>query len=169
MPKILFVDDEPAVLAGLRDALRREPFRIFTAHSADQALAMLEQESIDVIVSDERMPGICGAGLLARVCRTYPDTVTGGGTALRRRGSLGRRRVFTHLSPCRAGRDPQHRRAHTQQHIDQPHRDTTRQRPIVNQHQYRHGGYRPRSESHGGRAHHQRRPDALRRQTRRQK
>ncbi|VAW99279.1 hypothetical protein MNBD_GAMMA20-1536 [hydrothermal vent metagenome] len=75
MPKILFVDDEPAVLAGLRDALRREPFRIFTAHSADQALAMLEQESIDVIVSDERMPGICGAGLLARVCRAYPDTV----------------------------------------------------------------------------------------------
>ncbi len=39
MPKILFVDDEPAVLAGLRDALRREPFHIFTAQSADQALA----------------------------------------------------------------------------------------------------------------------------------
>ncbi|MCF6362095.1 MAG: response regulator [Gammaproteobacteria bacterium] len=75
MPKILFVDDEPAVLAGLRDALRREPFRIFTAHSADQALTLLEQETIDVIVSDERMPGICGAGLLARVCRAYPDTV----------------------------------------------------------------------------------------------
>ena len=75
MPKILFVDDEPAVFEGIRNALRREPFHILSARSADQALAMLEQEVIDIIVSDERMPGICGAGLLARVCRAYPDTV----------------------------------------------------------------------------------------------
>ena len=75
MPKILFVDDEPAVLEGIRDALRREPLQILTAQSADQALAILEQEVIDIIVSDERMPGICGAGLLTRVCRAYPDTI----------------------------------------------------------------------------------------------
>jgi len=75
MPKILFVDDEPAVLEGIRNALRREPFQVLTAQSADQALAILAQEVIDIIVSDQRMPGICGAGLLARVCRAYPDTV----------------------------------------------------------------------------------------------
>ena len=70
-PRILFVDDEPELLESIRDALRRERFRIFTAGSAAEALAVLEQQEIEVVVSDERMPGMSGSELLAEVYRRY--------------------------------------------------------------------------------------------------
>jgi DNA-binding NtrC family response regulator len=73
--KILFVDDEPDVLEGILNALRRESYYVLTARSAGQALHVLEQHAIDVVVSDERMPGMTGTQFLARVCRAYPDTV----------------------------------------------------------------------------------------------
>ena len=75
--KILFVDDEPNVLSGLRRLLR-EKRRVWTmrfANGGEEALQILENESFDVIVSDMRMPGIDGAELLTRVARDYPQTV----------------------------------------------------------------------------------------------
>jgi DNA-binding NtrC family response regulator len=74
-PRILLVDDDPHVTAGLQRSLRKEPYEIFTAHSADEALQLLEQQPVDVIVSDEKMPGMSGSELLARVHQSYPDIV----------------------------------------------------------------------------------------------
>ena len=75
--KILFVDDEPNVLAGLRRMLRgqRKMWDMMFACGGSEALEMLSQQRVDVIVSDMRMPGIDGAELLQRVSKEYPNTV----------------------------------------------------------------------------------------------
>jgi DNA-binding NtrC family response regulator len=72
---LLLVDDEPALLEGLKGALRKEPFDIVTATSAAQGLEVLAERPVDVVVSDERMPGMCGSEFLAVVRRRYPDTI----------------------------------------------------------------------------------------------
>ncbi|MEO8223697.1 MAG: response regulator [Gammaproteobacteria bacterium] len=73
--KILFVDDEPNVTSALRRAFRHEPHEIFTAQSAAEALAILARTKVDVIISDERMPGMPGSVFLAQVRQLYPDTI----------------------------------------------------------------------------------------------
>jgi CheY-like chemotaxis protein len=75
--RLLFVDDEPAVLASLRTVFRRdcERWDMTFAHGGNAALAELEHEAFDVVVSDMRMPGIDGAQLLERVRERSPRTV----------------------------------------------------------------------------------------------
>ena len=72
---VLFVDDEPMVTEGLKRALRKEPYRILSARSGKEALAMLELEKVDVIVSDERMEGMSGSELLSIVRKRRPNTI----------------------------------------------------------------------------------------------
>lgn len=73
--KILFVDDEANVLAGLRRQLRRT-FDLETALGADNALNVLEEKGpFSVVVSDLRMPGMDGIQLLSRVREAAPDSV----------------------------------------------------------------------------------------------
>ena len=74
---ILFVDDDAAILASLKNMLRRERDRwsMHFAVGAEAALAVLESHPIDVIVSDLRMPGIDGPELLARTRRDHPEPV----------------------------------------------------------------------------------------------
>lgn len=75
--KILFVDDEPAVLDGYRRLLHKD-FAIDTAVGAPQALEKISAAAIDpyvVVVSDMRMPEMDGAQFLARVRTIFPDTV----------------------------------------------------------------------------------------------
>ncbi len=74
---ILFVDDEPNILAGLKRMLRplRNTMDIMFAESGQEALACLREHHIDVMVSDMRMPGMDGAELLTRVQRHYPHTI----------------------------------------------------------------------------------------------
>jgi DNA-binding NtrC family response regulator len=74
-PAVLFVDDEPAVLEGFRDAFRREAFEVVTAPSALTALEILAARRIDVVVSDECMPQLSGADFLAMVRKRHPDVV----------------------------------------------------------------------------------------------
>lgn len=75
MNRILFVDDEPHVLAGLRRMLRsrREVRDMRFGDGPAAALQLMEQEPVDVIVSDFRMPGLDGGQLLADVRRRHPD------------------------------------------------------------------------------------------------
>jgi len=73
--KVLLVDDEPKLLDGLKRSLRKEPYAILTASSATEALAILECESVDVIISDQDMPSMKGTEFLARVHREYPHIV----------------------------------------------------------------------------------------------
>jgi DNA-binding NtrC family response regulator len=62
-------------LEGIRNALRKEPYDIVTATSAVLALKTLTTRPIDVVVSDEQMPGLSGSKLLATVRQMYPTTV----------------------------------------------------------------------------------------------
>jgi HD-like signal output (HDOD) protein/ActR/RegA family two-component response regulator len=75
-PHILFVDDEPRILGGLRRMLRthRDRWDMSFAEGAEAALAALRERPCDVIVSDYRMPGMNGAQLLERVRTDYPAT-----------------------------------------------------------------------------------------------
>jgi len=73
--RVLCVDDEPNVLAGLRLHLER-PYQLSTATSGAQALAILESEGpCAIVISDMRMPEMDGATFLARVKDCYPDSV----------------------------------------------------------------------------------------------
>ncbi|MFP5230042.1 MAG: response regulator [Acidobacteriota bacterium] len=73
--RVLFVDDEPAVLDGYRRLLGRE-ISLTTAVGGEQGLAaMAESGPYGVVVSDMRMPGMDGARFLAAVRETAADTV----------------------------------------------------------------------------------------------
>lgn len=75
--RILFVDDEPGVLDGLRRMLRgqRAEWDMHFANGGEEALELMRSISFDVIVTDMRMPRIDGASLLAMVRDQSPDTV----------------------------------------------------------------------------------------------
>jgi DNA-binding NtrC family response regulator len=74
--RILFVDDDPSVLAALSNVLRRERHRwemVFAA-GGEAALAELDKGAFDVVVSDMRMPDMSGDLLLEIVSRVSPRT-----------------------------------------------------------------------------------------------
>lgn len=77
MKRILFVDDEPAILQGLRDLLRsqRKVWQMSFADTGEEALKILATEPYDVVVSDMRMPRMDGATLLRHVQERYPRVV----------------------------------------------------------------------------------------------
>jgi two-component system probable response regulator PhcQ len=72
---VLLVDDEPHVLEGLKRALRQEPFECLTATSAAAALELLGRHRIDVVISDEQMPGTSGSVFLSRVRTQFPRAI----------------------------------------------------------------------------------------------
>ncbi|MCP4175423.1 MAG: response regulator [Fuerstiella sp.] len=71
---ILIVDDEPDVLFSLKGLLRHD-FELHTAESGEQALEILRQHTIHVIMTDQRMPGMTGAQLVRKARTLYPDAV----------------------------------------------------------------------------------------------
>jgi HD-like signal output (HDOD) protein len=77
--QILFVDDEPNILGGLRRMLRakRHEWDMHFAAGGEQALEILAQagQPFDVVLSDMRMPGMDGAALLRRIMQQYPHMV----------------------------------------------------------------------------------------------
>ena len=74
LPTLLVVDDEQDITASLTDLFRRD-YHVVTAASADEALAVMKQQQVAVIVADQRMPGKTGSELLAEACLIDPDTV----------------------------------------------------------------------------------------------
>lgn len=74
-PRILFVDDEPRILDGLRRSLRvkRTEWEMAFAPGGEPALEVLAGAPHDVVVSDMRMPGMDGAELLTQVSQRYPE------------------------------------------------------------------------------------------------
>lgn len=72
---LLLVDDEQNILSALKRLLRKDGYRILCASSAAEGLQLLAEVSIDVIVSDQRMPGMTGVEFLQRAKDLYPDTV----------------------------------------------------------------------------------------------
>ncbi|MBW2256868.1 MAG: response regulator [Deltaproteobacteria bacterium] len=70
---VLIVDDDQKLLTGLSRLLAQRMFLVFTAENADNALEMLETHEVDVVVSDECMPGLPGTRFLAHVAEMYPN------------------------------------------------------------------------------------------------
>jgi len=70
---VLVVDDEPKLCDLLSSALSQNDVQVFTAGNGLQALAILEQQDIDLVISDWRMPGMDGPQLLAEVKQRYPQ------------------------------------------------------------------------------------------------
>ncbi|MCG8516579.1 MAG: response regulator [Pseudomonadales bacterium] len=73
--RLLFVDDEKAILSSLKRLMRRQDYDCYFAEDAQEGLAILEQEHIDLIVSDMRMPGMDGAAFLTEVKQRWPFSV----------------------------------------------------------------------------------------------
>ncbi len=72
---LLLVDDEPNILSALQRLFRRDGYTILATDKATDAFALLARQPVDVILSDQRMPGMSGVEFLRRVKESYPDTV----------------------------------------------------------------------------------------------
>ena len=73
--RLLFVDDEASILAALKRLFRSYGYTIFTATSGQSGLQLLDEELIDLVISDMRMPEMDGAAFLEQVRIRRPDTV----------------------------------------------------------------------------------------------
>ncbi|MES2115683.1 MAG: EAL domain-containing protein [Pseudomonadota bacterium] len=72
---LLLVDDEQNIVSSLKRLLRKDDYQIYTANSGQEGLDVLAQHAVDVIVSDQRMPGMLGADFLRKAKLLYPDTI----------------------------------------------------------------------------------------------
>jgi response regulator RpfG family c-di-GMP phosphodiesterase len=72
---VLCVDDEEGILHSLRRLLRKEDYRLLTALSGTEALKILEDNDVHLVISDQRMPQMSGTEFFAAVKEQYPDTI----------------------------------------------------------------------------------------------
>jgi len=72
---VLCVDDEVNILRSLKRLLRKEDYRLLTASSGEQGLEILKENAVNLVISDQRMPGMSGIEFLARVKEEYPDII----------------------------------------------------------------------------------------------
>ncbi len=103
-PKVLFVDDEKRVLNSMRALFRRD-YELHLTTDGAEAIRIAEQESVDVIIADQRMPGLSGVEVLGEVRRRAPSAVrillTGYADLDAIEGSINIGEVFRFLSkPC---------------------------------------------------------------------
>ncbi|MCE5271665.1 response regulator [bacterium] len=73
--RVLCVDDEVSILSALKRLLRKEEYTLLTASSAEEGIELLKQTTVQVVVSDQRMPGLTGVQFLQKVKAMHPDTV----------------------------------------------------------------------------------------------
>ncbi len=72
--KILYIDDEEQNLISFKAVFRRD-YQIFTALSGEEAVKILNEEDIHLIIADQRMPGMTGVEFLEKIIPEYPDIV----------------------------------------------------------------------------------------------
>jgi type II secretory ATPase GspE/PulE/Tfp pilus assembly ATPase PilB-like protein/FixJ family two-component response regulator/RNA polymerase subunit RPABC4/transcription elongation factor Spt4 len=72
---LLFVDDEYGVLQALRRIFLDENYQIFTATNGEEALEIMKKETVHLVISDHRMPGMTGAQLLRKIKEEWPQTI----------------------------------------------------------------------------------------------
>ncbi len=69
---ILYIDDEESNLRVFKNTFRRD-FNIYTAISADDGIEILNKTKIDIIITDQRMPGKTGLQLLKEIQGLFPE------------------------------------------------------------------------------------------------
>ncbi len=72
---VLFVDDEEKILTSLKRGLMDEPYKALFANSGQEALEILKQNEVHVLVTDMRMPEMSGLDLLRTVKKEHPNIV----------------------------------------------------------------------------------------------
>jgi len=74
---ILFVDDEPNILRGMQRVLRSQhnTWDFFFASGGTEALDLMQNQTVDILVSDMLMPGMSGFELLDKVSKEYPSVI----------------------------------------------------------------------------------------------
>jgi DNA-binding NtrC family response regulator len=103
-PRLLFVDDEQRVLNSMRIMFRRK-FELYLASHGSEALDIVKEKDIDVVVADHRMPSMTGVEVLSAVRTLSPRTVrillTGYADLDAVEGSINESEVFRFLTkPC---------------------------------------------------------------------
>lgn len=74
LPAILVVDDEQLSVEAIKRTLE-DDFEVFTANSGPEALSILENQWIQVILCDQRMPGMSGLEVLSEARRRWPEVL----------------------------------------------------------------------------------------------
>lgn len=72
-PPLLVVDDEPRVLAALKDVLERQGFHVVAATDPRRAIDLIETRPFSAVLSDHMMPGMSGLELLVECKRAQPE------------------------------------------------------------------------------------------------
>ncbi|MBK8034955.1 MAG: hybrid sensor histidine kinase/response regulator [Chloroflexi bacterium] len=72
--QLLIIDDEEEILKALYRQFRRE-YDVYTAPSAEQGYRLMTENPIQVIISDQRMPGMNGAEFFGKIKNEYPDAI----------------------------------------------------------------------------------------------
>ena len=73
--RLLLVDDEPNILAALKRVFKRENYELLFARNAAEALKILEQQPVELLMTDFMMPGMNGSELLRTVREHWPQTI----------------------------------------------------------------------------------------------
>lgn len=72
---VLFVDDEEPILKMVSRLFHSENMQILTANSGEEALKLLDAHSVQLVISDQRMPQMSGSELLTQVRIKYPNVI----------------------------------------------------------------------------------------------
>lgn len=72
---MLLVDDSPEILKALTRTFKLAKYSVFCTESAAEAMKILVDEDVDVIISDENMPGVSGTDLLKMARDMYPKVI----------------------------------------------------------------------------------------------
>lgn len=72
-PVVLFVDDEASILASLKRLVRKKDYQSLFAASAAEGWDIMQTQTVDLVVSDMKMPQMTGAKLFAKVVLEFPD------------------------------------------------------------------------------------------------
>jgi CheY-like chemotaxis protein len=73
-PLLVCIDDDPPVLAAIRRLFRREPYELVTLGEPSEVIDLIEARRVDLIIADQRMPGILGTDLLKTIRQKSPTT-----------------------------------------------------------------------------------------------
>ena len=107
-PVVLLVDDELSITEGLQRGLHNMPYTVICAQSGREAVDILVNEKVDVIVADELMPEMSGSELLTYAREHYPNVLrimlTGHASVTSAMNAIYEGWVYQYLhKPCNAG------------------------------------------------------------------